>query len=90
MNLHPDTLAISTGRPPAVPDGPLNMPIAPAAALHPGGASGYARDGHRPWSALEQAIGTLEGGHALIFSSGMAAATAVMRVGWELGLATNT
>ncbi|MDQ6810886.1 MAG: hypothetical protein M3Z95_03175 [Actinomycetota bacterium] len=51
MNPHPDTLAISTGRPPAVPDGPLNMPIAPAAALHPGGASGYARDGHRPWSA---------------------------------------
>jgi hypothetical protein len=41
MNLHPDTLAISTGRPPAVPDGPLNIPIAPAAALHPGGASGY-------------------------------------------------
>jgi cystathionine gamma-synthase len=78
MNLHPDTLAISTGRPPAVADGPLNMPIAPAAALHPGGASGYARDGHRPWSALEEAIGTLEGGHAAIFSSGMAAATAVM------------
>jgi cystathionine gamma-synthase len=78
MNLHPDTLAISTGRPPAVPDGPLNIPIAPAAALHPGGASGYARDGHRPWSALEEAIGTLEGGHAVIFSSGMAAATAVM------------
>jgi len=39
MTLHPDTLAISTGRPPAVPDGPLNVPIAPAAALHPGGAS---------------------------------------------------
>ena len=78
MNLHPDTLAISTGRPPAVPDDPLNIPIAPAAALHPGGASGYARDGHRPWTALEEAIGTLEGGHAVIFSSGMAAATAVM------------
>ena len=78
MNLHPDTLAISTGRQPAVPDGPLNIPIAPASALHPGGASGYARHGHRPWTALEEAIGTLEGGHALIFSSGMAAATAVI------------
>lgn len=78
MNLHPETLAISTGRPRAVPDGPLNVPITPASALHPGGSSGYARDGHRPWSALEDAIGTLEGGHALIFSSGMAAATAVM------------
>jgi cystathionine gamma-synthase len=80
MTLHPDTLAISTGRPPAVPDGPLNIPITPAAPLHPNGTSGYARDGHRPWSALEEAIGTLEGGHALIFSSGMAAATAVMGI----------
>jgi cystathionine gamma-synthase len=78
MNLHRDTLAISTGRPPAVPEGPLNIPIGPAAALHAGGACGYARDGHLPWAALEEAIGTLEGGHALIFSSGMAAATAVM------------
>ena len=77
-NLHTDTLAISQGRPPAVPDGPLNLPIAPASALHPGGASGYSRDGHEPWTALEDAIGTLEGGQATIFASGMAAATAVM------------
>jgi cystathionine gamma-synthase len=77
-SLHPETLAISMGRPPVVADGPLNIPIAPASALHPGGSSGYARDGHRPWSALEDAIGTLEGGHAVIFSSGMAAAGAVM------------
>lgn len=78
MNLHPDTLAISTGRPPAVPDGPLNLPITPASALHPGGASGYSRDGHAPWTALEEAIGALEGGRAVIFSSGMAACTAAM------------
>ena len=56
----------------------MNLPITPASALHPGGSSGYSRDGHQPWSALEDAIGTLEGGQALIFSSGMAAATAVM------------
>jgi cystathionine gamma-synthase len=73
-----ETLAISSGRPPTVPDGPLNVPITPASALHAGGTSGYARDGHAPWTALEEAIGTLEGGHALIFSSGMAAATAAM------------
>ena len=76
MNLHPDTLAISTGRPPAVPDGPLNIPIAPAAALHPGGAFGYAREGHRPWTALENAIATVTIQDD--DSSGMAAATAVM------------
>ena len=76
--LRPETVAISAGRPAAVPDGPLNVPITPAAALHPGGASGYARDGHPPWEALEEVIGALEGGHALAFSSGMAAATAAI------------
>jgi cystathionine gamma-synthase len=78
VDLHPETLAISLGRPPAVPDAPLNFPITPASALRPGGVLGYARDGHLPWTALEGAIGTLEGGHAVIFASGMAAATAVM------------
>ena len=29
------------------PTGPLNVPITPASALHAGGTSGYARDGHR-------------------------------------------
>ena len=80
MNLRPETLAITTGRPPAVPEGPLNHPITPASALHPGGPSGYSRDGHAPWAALEDALGRLEGGHAVIFSSGMAAATAVMEL----------
>jgi cystathionine gamma-synthase len=78
MTLHPDTLAITTGRPAVVADGPLNIPITPASALHAGGESGYSRDGHHPWSAVEDAIGALEGGHAVSFSSGMAAATAVM------------
>ena len=78
MTFHPDTLAIATGRPPVVPDGPMNVPITPASALHAGGESGYARDGHHPWRAVQDAISALEGGHAVVFSSGMAAATAVM------------
>jgi cystathionine gamma-synthase len=78
--LRPETVAITSGRPPAVPDGPLNVPITPASALHPGGTSGYSRDGHAPWTALEEGIGALEGGHAVVFSSGMAAATAAMRL----------
>jgi cystathionine gamma-synthase len=73
-----DTLAVTAGRPPIVPDGPLNVGIAPASALHPGGDSGYARSGHAPWVALEQAIGALEGGHAVTYASGMAAAKAAM------------
>jgi cystathionine gamma-synthase len=76
--LRPETLVISLGRPAAAADGPLNVPITPASALQAGGASGYARDGHAPWAALEEVIGALEGGHALTFSSGMAAATAAI------------
>jgi cystathionine gamma-synthase len=35
----------------------------------------YARDGHPTGAAAEAALGALEGGHALLFASGMAAAT---------------
>ena len=76
----PETAAIALGRPPAVADGPLNVPVTPASALHAGGASGYARDGHAPWQALEEVLGALEGGQALTFASGMAAASAAMRL----------
>jgi cystathionine gamma-synthase len=76
--LCPETLVISLGRPAAVADGPLNVPITPASALQAGGSAGYARDGHAPWVALEEVIGALEGGRALTFSSGMAAATAAI------------
>jgi cystathionine gamma-synthase len=69
---------INLGRPAAVADGPLNVPITPASALQAGGASGYARDGHAPWAALEEVIGALEDGRALAFSSGMATATAAI------------
>ena len=77
--LRPETVAIMAGRAAATPDGPLNVPITPASALHPGG-SGYARSGHRPWEALEEAIGALEAGTAVAFASGMAAVDAVMRL----------
>src|SRR3954471_22455815 len=73
-----ETLVISLGRPAPVPDGPLNVPVTPASALQAGGVAGYARDGHAPWLALEEVIGALEGGRALTFSSGMAAATAAI------------
>jgi cystathionine gamma-synthase len=74
----PETVVINLGRPAAVADGPLNVPITPASALQAGGVSGYARDGHAPWAALEEVIGALEGGRALAFSCGMAAATAAI------------
>ena len=46
---------------------------------HAHGAEGrftYVRDAHPTGVAAEQALGELEGGHALLFASGMAAATA--------------
>ena len=60
--LRPETVVINLGRPAAVADGPLNVPITPASALQAGGVAGYARDGHAPWAALEEVIGALEGG----------------------------
>ena len=41
---------------------------------------GYGRYGNPTWQALEQAIGALEGGRALTFASGMAAAHAVLEL----------
>jgi cystathionine gamma-synthase len=50
-----------------------------ASTFHAGGEGAYARtDGTPTWRALEEAIGQLEGGEAVLFSSGMAAVAAVL------------
>lgn len=79
-SLRLESMVIALGRPSAVADGALNVPVSPASALQAGGVSGYARSGHAPWQALEEVLGALEGGRALTFASGMAAATAAMRL----------
>ena len=79
-DLRPETELITGGRPSAVPDGPLNAPVSPASALHPGGDSGYARGGSPAWEPLEAVVGRLEGGHAVAFASGMAAAHGAFRL----------
>jgi len=76
--LSPATIAVASGRPPRQPGQPLNFPIAPASALVPGGPSEYARHGSPAWEPFEQVLGDLEGGHAVAFSSGMAAIAAVV------------
>ena len=73
-----ETLVVSVGRPPAEPDQPLNTPIVPASAFHAGGPMEYAREAAPTTTAIEQAIGALEHGTAVVFSSGMAAANAAM------------
>jgi cystathionine gamma-synthase len=77
MSLHPETSAITAGRPDATPDASLNPPLIFSSTYHAGGPVGYGRYGNESWSALEAAIGELEGGKTLSFSSGMAAISAV-------------
>jgi cystathionine gamma-synthase len=60
------------------PDQPLNAPIVPASAFHAGGTLEYAREAAPTTDALEQALGALDGGRAVAFSSGMGAANAMM------------
>jgi cystathionine gamma-synthase len=73
-----ETIVVSAGRPAAGPDQPLNTPIVPASAFHAGGSIEYAREAAPTTSALEEALGALEHGTAIAFSSGMAAANAVL------------
>jgi cystathionine gamma-synthase len=72
---------VSAGRP-EQPGEPLNVPLVPVSnyLLGAPGEAGreYSRDSGTPtWEALEVIVGGLEGGQALAFSSGMAAAAAV-------------
>lgn len=81
----PETLAVTAGRPAPVVDAPLNTPVTFAStyvgsADTTDGSLGYGRYGNPTWQALEEGIGALEGGRALTFASGMAAAHAVLEL----------
>ena len=80
MSLHPETSAITAGRPEAAPDASLNPPLIFSSTYHAGGPVSYGRYGNESWSALETAISQLEGGETLSFSSGMAAISAVFSI----------
>ncbi len=83
----PETAVICAGRP-SRPGAPLNIPVVLASNFHasimaaPGteeAIRSYARTDATPtWEALETAVGQVEGGHAVAFSSGMAAVAAVL------------
>lgn len=76
--LHPRTRLVGLGRPHR-PGDPLNHPVTPASNFLPGGEHWYSRlDGTNTIDALEEVIGALEGGTALVFGSGMAAVAAVL------------
>jgi cystathionine gamma-synthase len=76
MNVSPRTIAVTAGRP-LDEGGPLNEPIVLASNFRAGPE--YSRThGTRTWAALEEAIGLLESGRCLTFSSGMAVASAIV------------
>jgi cystathionine gamma-synthase len=88
IGLRPETAVICAGRPGHAASEPLNVPVVLASNFHasitaaPGvedGVRSYARTDATPtWEALETAVGQVEGGHAVAFSSGMAAVAAVL------------
>jgi cystathionine gamma-synthase len=76
--LHPSTVAVTAGRGDKTPGDPTNIPVNLSSTFHPGGANIYGRHGNPNWSALEEVLGALEGGRALVYSSGMGAISAVL------------
>ncbi|WP_439936531.1 trans-sulfuration enzyme family protein [Nocardia sp. N13] len=76
--LRPGTIAVHAGRPDRTPDAPLNTPITMAATYVAGGDVEYGRYGNPTWTALEDALGELEGGRCLVFASGLAAVATVL------------
>jgi cystathionine gamma-synthase len=76
--LGPATLAVLAGRGERTAGAPLNAPPVFASAFRAGPGPVYSREGNPTWEQLEHALGALEGGTAVAFSSGMAAVTATL------------
>ena len=72
-----DTVAVQAGRPARVAGAPMNPPITLSSTYVQDASIEYGRDGNAGWGALESALGALEGGQAVTFASGLAAATAI-------------
>ncbi|TQJ16568.1 trans-sulfuration enzyme family protein [Kribbella jejuensis] len=76
--LDPSTVVVHAGRPERVPNAPVGPSPVFSSTYVAGGDRGYGRFGNEAWSALEDTLGQLEGGRAVSFASGMAAAAAVI------------
>jgi cystathionine gamma-synthase len=79
-SLKRSSVVVSAGRPEARPGAPINEPIVMSATFHAGDddANYLRHSSNDSIRAFEQAVGQLEGGDALAFSSGMAATAAVV------------
>jgi cystathionine gamma-synthase len=76
--LAPATRAVALGRQPRSPGAGVNAPLELSSTYIADGPVNYARGGNPTWSAFEEALGSLEGGEALVFASGMAAVSAAL------------
>src|ERR671922_1391631 len=81
--LGPSTRAVHAGLPEPEQGEPLLPGPVLAAPYHLRGAAdaapyGYGRDANPTWTHLERALGELDGGESVVFSSGMAAVSAVV------------
>ncbi|MFK4089119.1 trans-sulfuration enzyme family protein [Kribbella sp. NPDC020789] len=76
-DLDPSTVVVHAGRPERVPNAPVSDSPVFSSTYVAGGDRGYGRFGNDAWTAFEETLGALEGGRALTFASGMAAAAAV-------------
>jgi cystathionine gamma-synthase len=76
--MRPTTKAVRLGRPPHEPDQPFNTPITMASTYVAGGDLEYGRYANPTWTAFEDALGGLEGGRCLAFSSGLAAVATIL------------
>ncbi len=75
-----ESRVVAAARPDRVADAGTNLPIELNSTFLAPGATGYGRFGNKTWSALESAIDSLEGGATLVFSSGVAAISALFSI----------
>jgi len=76
--LAPATRAVALGRQTRSPGAGVNAPLELSSTYIADGPVNYARAGNPTWTAFEEALGSLEGGEALVFASGMAAVSAAL------------
>ena len=77
-DLSPATRVVALGREVAGPGAQVGAPLVLTSTYHADGEVAYARSGNPTWSAFEEAVGSLEGGEALVTASGMAAVAAAL------------
>lgn len=76
--LSPATVTVAAGRPPRSPGASVNEAVWLTSTYVADGPVDYGRTDNPTWQAFEATLGELEGGQALVLSSGMAAIAAAL------------